>query len=75
MADIQRRPDPVKYEGLLLRIFPREVLEEIVYFEQAVLADSTTLNSIGYETFVVTRSALYHLDLHKKPEDAVVTGT
>jgi hypothetical protein len=69
MATIQRRPDPSKSEGLLLRIFPEDVLDNIVYFEQAVLANSDTFDSIRYETFVVTRDTLYHLDIHKKHDE------
>jgi hypothetical protein len=60
-----RRPDPMRSEAALHRSFPASVYNSIVYFEQAVLADSATFRHVGYRTFVVTQDTLYWVDLAK----------
>lgn len=74
MSGSLRRPDPMRSEAALHRAFPPSVFSQIVYFEQAVLADSASFKHIGYRTFVVTQDAFYVLDLEKpgtRPDHAV----
>lgn len=42
-----KKPDPWKHESWLRRILDAEKFDSIVYFEEAVLADSSSLNAKG----------------------------
>ncbi len=42
-----KKPDPWKHEAWLRRILDADKFESVVYFEEAVLADSATLQAKG----------------------------
>lgn len=71
---MQKRPDPLRQEATLRRLFPADKLERVVYYEQVVLADSKTLVNIGYEMAIITQDELFHLDLTKVKEPEDVKG-
>lgn len=66
-----RRPDSNRIETVLRRLFPATIVNDSVYFEQAVLADSITFNSMGYCIFLITRSAIFYFDIRKSLYDNI----
>jgi len=61
MALAQRRPDPLKEEALLRRVFPAEQVNKVVFYEQAVRVQGQN-DKLSYELYVVTQDAFYHID-------------
>lgn len=64
-AEHMTRPDTTRIESVLRRIFPAEIVNKSIYFEQAVLADSNSYKSLGYRLFFITRNVLYYFDIAK----------
>lgn len=56
-----KKPNPWKHESWLRRLFDSSRFESVIYFEEAVLADSDTLGPKGYYIFVVTETSLHFL--------------
>lgn len=61
-----KKPDSWKHESWLRRILDADRFEQIVYFEEAVLADSSTLAAKGYFLFLVTETSLHCLQSGKE---------
>jgi len=60
-----KKPDSWKHESWLRRILDAQTFDAIVYFEEAVLVDSNTLQPKGYHLFLVTETSLHILQTAK----------
>jgi hypothetical protein len=59
-------PDPTKIDAFLRRLFDPSIYNKLIYFEEAVLSDSITLEAKGYYIFVICEEIVYYCTLKDK---------